>query len=264
MPVWIALPELRGPIPDCAIMGADRSGRPRAGPRRLRSRRRRGGARRLREDARAGPRPRAAAPGTGRRGRRPVPGDDAAPVHARLAGSDAVASDDVAPVLTEAARGAVAVDRRRRRRDGCDGRGAHRRAGAVGAQARRRRPPEMPAFPDRAEDLAGTIGVLLDDPPGLTPEQRHALGAFLDGGGVALPRPGPARVELRPWARPSSRSSRTPSRWTETRRARSRPRERRRRAGRVGPEPHRPLRRRAARPLHPRTSATWEPLVRIE
>jgi hypothetical protein len=49
----------------------------------------------------------------------------------------------------------------------------------------------VPQLPDRAEDLASFVGVLLDVPPGLTPEQRHALGAFLDGGGVVLLALGP-------------------------------------------------------------------------
>ena len=49
----------------------------------------------------------------------------------------------------------------------------------------------IPVFPDRAEDLAGHVGVLLDDPPGLTPEQRRALETFLQGGGVVLVALGP-------------------------------------------------------------------------
>ena len=48
-----------------------------------------------------------------------------------------------------------------------------------------------PAMPDRVEDLAGSLGVVLDDPPGLTPEQRHALGAFLERGGLVLLALGP-------------------------------------------------------------------------
>jgi hypothetical protein len=49
----------------------------------------------------------------------------------------------------------------------------------------------VPALPDRAEDLGPFAGVSLDDPPGLTPEQRHALGAFVEGGGVVLLALGP-------------------------------------------------------------------------
>ncbi|HWX09869.1 MAG TPA: hypothetical protein VNY33_07815, partial [Gaiellaceae bacterium] len=49
----------------------------------------------------------------------------------------------------------------------------------------------LPAMPDRVEDLDGALGVVLDDPSGLTPEQRHALGAFLDRGGVVLLALGP-------------------------------------------------------------------------
>jgi hypothetical protein len=40
--------------------------------------------------------------------------------------------------------------------------------------------------PDRAEDLTGFLGVIADDPPGLTPEQRRALASFLEQGGELL------------------------------------------------------------------------------
>jgi hypothetical protein len=49
----------------------------------------------------------------------------------------------------------------------------------------------IPALPDRAEDLAPFAGVMIDDPPGLTPEQRHALQAFVEQGGVVLLALGP-------------------------------------------------------------------------
>jgi hypothetical protein len=49
----------------------------------------------------------------------------------------------------------------------------------------------LPAFPDRAEDLTSDVGILLDDPPGLTPEQRHILAGFVDAGGVVLLALGP-------------------------------------------------------------------------
>jgi hypothetical protein len=49
----------------------------------------------------------------------------------------------------------------------------------------------LPQIPDRTEDLAAFEGVLLDDPPGLTPEERRALGGFVEGGGVLLLALGP-------------------------------------------------------------------------
>ncbi|HEX8794091.1 MAG TPA: BatA and WFA domain-containing protein [Polyangiaceae bacterium] len=191
VPVWLALPELRGAIHDCAVMRADRSGA------------------RVRVHVACGPGATAAgrdaivedgsnkvlghaAPPTGAEGDTTVllPSDSAMPVRARLSGNDAVASDDVAPVLTEAARGAVAVIADAADETVATG-GAPIVEQALSALKLDVEVRPMPAFPDRAEDLAGTIGVLLDDPPGLTPEQRHALGAFLDGGGVALIALGP-------------------------------------------------------------------------
>jgi hypothetical protein len=49
----------------------------------------------------------------------------------------------------------------------------------------------IPALPDRAEDMSGFSGIILDDPPGLTPEQRRALAQFVDSGGVVLLALGP-------------------------------------------------------------------------
>jgi hypothetical protein len=49
----------------------------------------------------------------------------------------------------------------------------------------------IPAVPDGADELANSLGVLLDDPPGLTPDQRHTLTRFIEGGGVVLLALGP-------------------------------------------------------------------------
>ena len=49
----------------------------------------------------------------------------------------------------------------------------------------------LPALPDRADELANALGIVLDDPPGMTPEQRHTLEAFLEKGGVVLITLGP-------------------------------------------------------------------------
>jgi hypothetical protein len=49
----------------------------------------------------------------------------------------------------------------------------------------------LPSVPDRVEDLASDLGLIVDDPPGLTPEQRRAVAAFVTGGGVVLLALGP-------------------------------------------------------------------------
>lgn len=191
VPLWVALPELRGALPDCAVMRADRSGA------------------RVRVHVTCGPGASAVgrdllvedekgkmlghvAPPAGADVDATVllPSDQAAPVRARLSGKDAVASDDSAPVLTEGARGAIAVVADAANETVATG-GAPIVEQALSALKLDVDVRPVPVFPDRAEDLAGTVGVLLDDPPGLTPEQRHALGAFLDGGGVVLVALGP-------------------------------------------------------------------------
>jgi hypothetical protein len=191
VPVWVALPELRVAAVDCGVMRADRNGaRVRVGvacgPGAVAT-----GREVVVEDAEGKTLGRAAAP-AGVTGETTVllPSEDAAPVRARLLGSDAVASDDVAPVLPEMSRGAIAVVADAADETVATG-GAPIVEQALSALKLDVDMRPIPAFPDRAEDLAGDVGVLLDDPPGLTPEQRHALGAFLDGGGVVLVALGP-------------------------------------------------------------------------
>jgi hypothetical protein len=44
----------------------------------------------------------------------------------------------------------------------------------------------IPQVPDRREDTAPFAAIIVDDPPGFTPEQRHALSSFVESGGVLL------------------------------------------------------------------------------
>ena len=191
IPVWVALPELRGAAADCAVLRADRNGgRVRVtvgcGPGQSAA----GRAIAVEDDAGKVLGRADAAPGTDAETLVLLPSEDAVPARARLTGSDAVASDDVAPVLPEMGRGAVAVIADAAEETVATG-GAPIVEQALSALKLDVDVHPIPAFPDRAEDLAGDLGVLLDDPPGLTPEQRHALGAFLDGGGVVLVALGP-------------------------------------------------------------------------
>lgn len=56
----------------------------------------------------------------------------------------------------------------------------------------------IPAVPDVMDDLSRYTGLVLDDPPGLTPEARDAVRKWLEQGGVALIALGPraARAPL--------------------------------------------------------------------
>lgn len=192
VPVWFALPELRSLGEDCGLLSADRTGT------------------RIRVEVACGPG--ATAKGrdvtledsTGKDVGRAVVATDSARttmtvriaddaggvVIARLRGGDAISSDDVATALVEPARTAVVVIADTADETPVTG-GAPVAEQALAALRIDADVRPMPAFPDRAADLAGALGVLLDDPPGLTPEQRHALSAFVGQGGVVLLALGP-------------------------------------------------------------------------
>ena len=120
----------------------------------------------------------------------PIPDDVGPPLTARLTGADAIASDDAAPVALEASLGAVAVVVERSE-------GSLPTGGAPAVEQAllslkldiATRP--LPVVPDRAEDLASFVALLVDDPPGFTPEQRKALRTFVEEGGVLLVALGP-------------------------------------------------------------------------
>ena len=127
----------------------------------------------------------------------PVPPDASGDLFVRLvpaaAGStpaDSIAADDIAPVVPEGTKDGIAVFSAR-----------HDEALATGgppvveqAFAALKLPMSvrpMPLMPDSTDDLTPFAGIVLDDPQGLTPEQRRALEGFLRGGGVALLTLGP-------------------------------------------------------------------------
>jgi hypothetical protein len=190
-PVWNALPELAAPAPDCAVMRADRGGarvrvKIACGPGATAA-----GRTVVIEDARGN----ALGSGSTQAGSIAdvavlLPSEHVVATRARLSGSDAVASDDVTPVVTEVGRAAIAVVADTEEESVVTG-GAPIAEQALWALKLDVDIHPIPAFPDRAEDLAGTLGVLLDDPPGFTPEQRRALAAYCGGGGVVLIALGP-------------------------------------------------------------------------
>jgi len=191
VPVWIALPELRGAMADCAVMRADRSGlRVRValacGPGSTAA-----GRAVVVESAEGKELGRAQAPqGATAELAVVLPSDEARPARARLAGGDAISADDVAPVVGETPRSAIAVVADSTDEAVATG-GAPIVEQALSALKVDVDIRPIPAFPERTEELAPYLGALLDDPPGLTPEQRHALGAFVEGGGLVLVALGP-------------------------------------------------------------------------
>jgi len=186
VPVWVAMPELGKELAaDCGILSADRaSGRARV------------------RFACSAP---AAAAGREVRildGEKPiataklpetalgevmiaVPGDDARELTAQLGGSDAIAADDRALVVVESGPAAIAVVGDRAD-DAVTTGGAPVVEQALAALHSDMAIRPIPQAPDRKEDTAAFAAIIVDDPPGFTPEQRKVLAAFVERGGVLL------------------------------------------------------------------------------
>jgi hypothetical protein len=189
-PLWVALPELARDATDCAVMHADRRGAHvrvtvACGPGKSAA-----GREVTVEDAQGGTLGHALVAQSTGDVTVLLPSDDAKPARATLRGGDAVAANDVAPVVPEASRGAIAVVADATTEAVVTG-GAPIVEQALSSLRIDADVRPLPAMPDRAEDLDGAIGIVLDDPSGLTPEQRHALAAYLDRGGMVLLALGP-------------------------------------------------------------------------
>lgn len=197
LPLWVAMPQLREPADDCGILSADRRGM-RVDVKVACTRDTTGAGREvvLLEGDRVVAHEPAPQGGTGERtltiaetadaGASAEPG----PLVARLSGNDAIASDDSAPVVFEPGPVALAVVADTADELAVTG-GAPVVEQALSALELDVAVRPIPALPDRSEDLAPFAGLLLDNPPGFTPEERRALGAFLEGGGVVLLAVGP-------------------------------------------------------------------------
>ena len=184
--VWIAMPELRTAAgEDCAILTADRSG----GRARVRFACTSPKAAALRDvEIRDGEKVLATAklPETALgEASLAVTGDDTRDLVAVLMGKDAIAADDRAPVLAEAGPAALAVVADRADETVATG-GAPIVEQALGALHVDMALRPIPQPPDRREDTTPFAAILIDDPPGFTPEQRHALASFVDRGGLLL------------------------------------------------------------------------------
>ena len=191
IPIWIAMPELRGgDVNDCAILTADRSG----------------GRARVRiacstPDAAKG-REVVIKDGEQRVASAPLPetalgeatitvvGDETKELAAELTGKDAIGADDRAPVVVEAGPAALAVVGDRTDEGVATG-GAPIIEQALSALHIDMAVRPIPQPPDRREDTAPFAAIAIDDPPGFTPEQRHALSSFVESGGVLLLTLGP-------------------------------------------------------------------------
>jgi hypothetical protein len=191
VPLWAALPELAVGAVDCAVVRADQRGaRIRVeiacGPGQSAL-----GRELVAEDPKGSPLGHASAP-AGDKGETAIflSADDVKADHVRLSGADAIVADDIAPVLPEASRAALAIVADAADEAVATG-GAPIVEQALAALKLDVDVAPIPAVPDGADELANSLGVLLDDPPGLTPDQRHTLTRFIEGGGVVLLALGP-------------------------------------------------------------------------
>jgi hypothetical protein len=185
LPVWVAMPELRAPADDCGLLAADRTG-PRARVRFACSTPQAAVGRAVQiED---GDKVIATTPLPQTQmgeATLTVSGDETRELFAQLTGKDAIASDDRAPVVVEAGPAALAVVGDRTEEAVATG-GAPVVEQALAALHVDMAVRPIPQVPDRREDTAPFAAIIVDDPPGFTPEQRRALGAFVESGGVLL------------------------------------------------------------------------------
>lgn len=186
VPVWVAMPDLRAAQPaDCALLTADRAG----GRARVRFACTSPDAAKGRDVlVKDGDRVVASAklPETALgEASITVTADDGKELFAELSGKDAIASDDRAAIVVEAGPAALAVAGDRAEESVATG-GAPIVEQALASLHLDMAVRPIPQPPDRREDTVAFAAIAIDDPPGFTPEQRHALTAFVDGGGVLL------------------------------------------------------------------------------
>ena len=186
LPLWAPLEELRARVPDCALVRAIRQGA------QLQAEVECG------DDAdaagrtlqvRAGDRVLVSSPLDRRRTQSLVlslPDDTSGgPLRASLTGSDAIASDDLAPVTTAASALQVGVVSDLTESALVTG-GPSPVEQALAALDETLAIRPLPVIPDAADALAPYAVVVLDDPPGLTPEARAAFATWLQRGGVGM------------------------------------------------------------------------------
>jgi hypothetical protein len=113
-----------------------------------------------------------------------VSGAGAEPLVAYLLGGDALASDDAAPVLV-ASTGVIGVVAEAADEMAVTG-GPPVVEQALAALRSDLAARPLPAVPEQAADFSGILALVVDDPPGFTPEQRRAVATYLEGGGVML------------------------------------------------------------------------------
>lgn len=185
IPVWVAMPELRSAAEDCGVLSGDRTGA-RVRVRFACSTAQAAAGREVQIKDGDKVIASVALPQTQMgEATLTVSGDETKELVAQLTGKDAIASDDRAPVVVEAGPAALAVVGDRAEEAVATG-GAPVVEQALAALHVDMAVRPIPQVPDRREDTAPFAAIVVDDPPGFTPEQRRALGSFVESGGVLL------------------------------------------------------------------------------
>ena len=188
--LWVPLPDLAAGGADCAILAADRTAKevhvdlgcsPSASAE--------GREVELRAHARVLTKARAVA-GTRTSLVLPVDPQATEDLDVALTGTDAIAADDVLPVVTEGNATSIGVVGDTVDEIAATG-GAPVVEQALAALKTDLDVRPLSDLPDKVIDLAPFAGLVFDDPPGLTPESRRLLDEYLARGGVVLVALGP-------------------------------------------------------------------------
>lgn len=114
-----------------------------------------------------------------------IAADSPAELDAQLSKGDAIRENDLAPVAQKPKESAIGVL--------VDAAASHVETGGappieqgfaaleLGAAVR-----PLSSIPEHVEEMAPYVGLVLDDPPGLTPEERKTVSAWVEGGGILL------------------------------------------------------------------------------
>lgn len=103
----------------------------------------------------------------------------------RITGKDAIAEDDVAPVAAPSKQtsiGVLADAAASKLETG----GAPPVEQAFAALELGSIVKPLPTIPEHAEELSTFAGLVIDDPPGFTPEERKSIAAWVEEGGILL------------------------------------------------------------------------------
>lgn len=186
IPAWNAMPDLARPAKDCAVVAADRTGN-RVRVRLACSPDAAVAGREVRVDNAAGATvaKQPAVGGANASVTVQLDKDEPGELTAVLAGDDAIREDDSAPVVLEGGAASIAVVSESSQ-DGVVTGGAPAVEQALRALGLDLALRALPVLPDQPQDLALFAGIVVDDPPGLTPEQRRALAEYIEHGGVVM------------------------------------------------------------------------------